>query len=382
LVLVASVTLGLLGLIVFYLLFESRHDADQRQEAFVRYANELALGIEAGRTETIDTALHHASIFAKVDKHLGGRKRVWDRRALENMQLGQHLVSHVEDGATFTLIDLQMKGKRAVALYRVLGPNGMEHLEIFLIAIGRRIHVEDLYRYSNGFHVSLAMADAMRFTESLGTRATAMMMEAQQLNRQLHNGDVAGAWEKLQTMEPGWRTSSIIRHIYLDAATWQDLDAYRACIDEIAQLADPDPRFRAYRELSFAQWADDGPAMLRALDQLAPHLGKDPWLAALRARAHLLAGDTTACFRDLDKGLVLDPMDGNLHMERFDLLARTGKHEQALAQGDTMMFLLGYPREWLADYLDSIPGIDTTQALYDWRYGEDVGGSYEDGGLW
>jgi hypothetical protein len=135
----------------------------------------------------------------------------------------------------------------------------------------------------------------------------------------------------------------------------------------VAAVASPDPRFLAYRRMSWAQYAEDGPATLAAIDALEPHLGRDPWMQALRARAQLWAGDTTACFAALDRGLRMAPMDANLHMERFDLLARCGRHAQALAAGDTLIHLFGYLRTDLAAYLDSIPGIDTSRALYHWR---------------
>jgi predicted Zn-dependent protease len=159
----------------------------------------------------------------------------------------------------------------------------------------------------------------------------------------------------------------LTRSVYLNAAAWFGEAIHEEALQEVIAVSDPDPRFLAYRRQMISYLLGNMEECTEQLDLLEPYLHMDPWMQVIRSRAQTELGDTTGAFRSVSRALEMAPLEPSLHFEYLQMLASMASYEQALMQADTMLFIFGYSRSDLADYLDSIPGIDTSRALFEWR---------------
>jgi len=186
------------------------------------------------------------------------------------------------------------------------------------------------------------------------------------LGFRLSNGAVDEVWEALRQIPPPVRCSMLTRSVYLNAAAWYGAVIHEQALQEVIEIADPDPRFVAYRRHRVSYLLGDMGNCIEQLDLLEQYI-QDPWMLVIRSRALTELGDTTGAFRSVTKALEMDPFDAKLHFEYLHMLASMASHQQALMQADTMIFVLGYSRSDLAEFMDSVPGIDTSRALLQWR---------------
>lgn len=337
------------------------------KQEFERFADALAYGLSNGRPETIDTAIHYGMLFSKAAERFDVRTGVYDRRVLDQFRFGNALVRDIGPNGEMSLIDLHVDGRSAVALYRILGDDNMDHLEMTFTHQGGIAYVSDVFRSSSGSLLSEALIEPELLKREHGYRIVEHFYAMRNLGYRLSNGAVDEVWEALHQIPPPVRCSMLTRSVYLNAAAWFGGDIHEQALQVVIAVAEPDPRFVAYRRHRVSYLLGDMENCIEQLDLLEPHIHMDPWMQVIRSRALTELGDTTGAFRSVHRALEMDPLDAKLHFEYLHMLASMAPHEQALMQADTMIFVFGYPRSDPADFMDPIPGIDTSQALFNWR---------------
>ena len=338
----------------------------KRSEEYKRFAVMIVEQLERGNSAALDNSIHFGSLLSKASQRFDIKPGVWHRSVLDQMRLGWYLVRELRDGNRIELIDVREEGDKAFALFRILG-NTLDHIELTLDHQSDRVWVVDLFRYSTGVLLSDAVMEPELMRRRFGWNLVQQIYRERALSQRLFLGYSDEVWVEINGMDPVARTSMFMRHLYLQLAGADGDSALVVALREIEETQACDPRFVAYTELLISQLAGDGPTALAALKDLQPSLGRDPWMGVLTARAHLAAGDSLLCLNALNEALAGAPFDENLHFERLQILAEWGRYDAALQQADTMILILGYSPSELAGFLDSIPGIDTSQALYDWR---------------
>lgn len=354
--------LALLAAVAYLLSLRADKLRQVRTRDLLTFAHSLAQELENGNADALDDAIDFGSLVARSTREV----RAWDRRMVQQLSLGWNMVLLLRDGNRMELVDLQEYDDRAFALYRVLG-NSLDHFELELVHHNDRVRVVDLFRFSTGSQLSEAMAEQENLSEHAGLRLIPQLYKAREFHDRIILGQIDEVWEDLMQFDPMVRTSVLLRSAYLPLAADRGAAELRMAMDEITSLRNCDPRFLNYQAYFIALLENDGHAALDALNALQRHLRKDPWMGALIARAQLLKGDTALSEEALDQALMNAPFDEELHFERLLQLASWGRYTDALQQADNIIMLLGYSRSEIAAVLDSIPGIDTTRALYDWR---------------
>lgn len=230
--------------------------------------------------------------------------------ARTSFDIASQLCTGTDDGSEhFGILKIREIDGSARVLVRVVSPNGLSYLDMFLgrASPGAPIRIHDFYNFARGVALVGSIRELFEASldgQNIGSveRTGELVKEAQRLGEQ---GQPAKALETLDKLPKKFAEQKTVRLLRINYALNLDNESYLREARDYEKRFPDDPAME-FMSLDTHIAKENYKAALISLDKLDAKIGGDPYMDVMRANVYLLDKQPTEAKRHAEKGLAAD----------------------------------------------------------------------------
>lgn len=288
-----------------------------QDKALVAFAKEIEKGLAAGRGKAFDSRVDLGALVDKATARVQAPPQMaagFGKGLTDNFTFGDQIVKELQaDGASYKFLRLKRVDGETRALFRLVGPNGINYHELTLDTTGPRPRVTDVYIYITGESLSQTFRRAflqMAMSEARGKAAAEEFMAEFEKVRQMaaltREGNGAEAMAVYNTMSPKTQAQKIVQVSRVMAAANLDEKLYAEVMEDYRNRFKDDPTVDLVSiDAHFLR--GDFEQATAAVDRVDKAVGGDPYLEVMRGSFSLAQGKTDEAKARAQKALKAEP---------------------------------------------------------------------------
>ena len=306
--------------------------------AYVAFAKKVEAGIAAGNGAALDANIDMAAIAESATAGINAPpaiKRGYIDGMKGSMPLGAQIVREVQSKEhSYRFLRLRQADGKTTALYRLVGPNGLNYHEMTLSSGPGPVRIVDILMYVTGEPISRSLR--RNFTMMLAAQergdaaAKAVMADVQKLNQMnqlVRQGKAAEAMAVYDTMSPRFQGEKLAQMLRLLSASKTDPATYATVLDDYRKRFKDDPTADLL-SIDAHLLAGEHDKSLASIDRLDKSLGGDPYLDVMRGNILFVKGDVEGAKKRGASAAKADPTLYGAYDLQLSVAMKTNDHAE------------------------------------------------------